>query len=162
MTIHPFMQASALSVEEEKARLESKYEKLIEQFEKETAQYDRLSRVAVIATFGGVIISILLPLLYLAATAQDPYRAFVSGPLLYLVIAGILASKIVPKLVIWYSNHKKHEVSRLKYKPVTGVCMCDLYQYRTHLHKMDKAETVGERMRHAKLAGYYKHRMGWE
>jgi hypothetical protein len=26
---------------------------------------------------------------------------------------------------------------------------------------MDKADTSGERMRHAKLASYYKHKMGW-
>jgi hypothetical protein len=54
----------------------------------------------------------------------------------------------------------KHEVSRTKYKPVTGVCMCDLYQFRTHLNRADKAEDTAERMRHAKLASYYKHKMG--
>lgn len=155
------MQTPALSVEKEKAQLEEKYEKLIDQFEEETSQYDRMSRVAAIATFGGVLFSILFPLLYLTATAEDPFRAFVSGPLLYVVIGGVLASKVAPKLVIMYANHKKHEVSRLKYRPVTGVCMCDLYQYRTHLRKMDKSETTGERMRHAKLAAYYKHQMGW-
>lgn len=155
------MQTPALSMEKEKVQLEEKYEKLIDQFEEETAQYDRVSRVAAIATFGGVLASILVPLLYLTATAEDPFRAFVSGPLLYVVIGGVLASKIAPKLVIMYANHKKHEVSRLKYRPVTGVCMCDLYQYRTHLRKMDDAETTGERMRHAKLAAYYKHQMGW-
>ncbi|MEM2139404.1 hypothetical protein [Nitrososphaera sp.] len=155
------MQTPALSSQEEKAQLEEKYEKLIDQFEQETAQYDRLSRIAAIATFGGVLASILVPLLYLAATAADPFRAFVSGPLLYIVIGGVLASKVAPKLVIMYANHKKHEVSRLKYRPVTGVCMCDLYQYRTHLRRMEKSDTPGERMRHAKLAAYYKHQMGW-
>jgi hypothetical protein len=155
------MQTPALSTQEEKAQLEEKYEKLIDQFEKETAQYDRLSRVAAVATFAGVLASILVPLLYLTATAHDPYRAFVSGPLLYIVIGGVLASKVAPKLLIMYANHKKHEVSRLKYRPVTGVCMCDLYQYRTHLRRMEKATNPGERMRHAKLATYYKHQMGW-
>lgn len=162
MIITTRMQTPALSMEQEKAQLEVKYEKLIDQFEKETAQYDRLSRVAAIATFGGVLASILVPLLYLTATAEDPFRAFVSGQLLYIVIGGVLASKIAPKLVIMYANHKKHEISKLKYRPVTGVCMCDLYQYRTHLRRMDKAETTGERMRHAKLASYYKHQMGWD
>lgn len=155
------MQTPALLTEKEKTQLEEKYEKLIDQFEEETAKYDRVSRVAAIATFGGVLASILVPLLYLTATEEDPFRAFVSGPLLYVVIGGVLASKVAPKLVIMYANHKKHEVSRLKYRPVTGVCMCDLYQYRTHLRKMDGAETTGERMRHAKLAAYYKHQMGW-
>ncbi len=155
------MQTPTLSTQEEKAQLEEKYEKLIDQFETETAQYDRLSRIAAVATFAGVLASILVPLLYLTTTAEDPYRAFVSGPLLYIVIGGVLASKVAPKFLIMYANHKKHEVSRLKYRPVTGVCMCDLYQYRTHLRRMDKAGTPGERMRHAKLAAYYKHQMGW-
>lgn len=155
------MQIPALSAQEEKAQLEEKYEKLIDQFEKETTRYDRLARVAAIATFGGVLASILVPLLYLAATTEDPFSVFVSGPLIYVVIGGVLASKIVPKFLIMYANHKKHKVSRLKYRPVTGVCMCDLYQYRSHLRRMDKAETSGERIRHAKLAAYYKHQMGW-
>lgn len=155
------MQTPALSPKEEKVQLEEKFEKLIDQFEQETAQYDRMSRVAAIATFGGVLASILIPLLYLAATAEDPFRAFVSGSLLYIVIGGVLASKVAPKLLIMYANHKRHEVSRLRYRPVTGVCMCDLYQYRTHLRRMDKADTPGKRMRHAKLAAYYKRQMGW-
>lgn len=155
--------SSTLSIEEEKGKLDPKYEKLIDQFEQEVAQYDTMARLAAIATFGGVIASILLPLLYLQFVANvNPYHAFASGPMLYFVIGGILASKAVPKLLIMYSNHKKHEISRLKYKPVTGVCMCDLYQFRTHLHKMDQAENSAERMRHAKLASYYKQKMGWQ
>jgi hypothetical protein len=152
---------AALSVEQEKAILDQKYQKLIEQFERETAQYDRLSRFSAVATFGGVIASILAPLLYFQSIGVNPYQAFASGPALYAAIGGIVASKLVPKFLIVYANHKKHEVSRLKYKPVTGVCMCDLYQFRTHLNRMDEAETAGERMRHAKLASYYKHKMGW-
>ena len=155
------MQTPALSTQEEKAHIEEKYEKLIDQFEQDTAQYDKVSKIAAIATFGGVLASILVPLVYLMAISEDPYAAFVSGPLLYLVIGGVLASKITPKLLIVYANHKKHEVSRLKYRPVTGVCMCDLYQYRTHLRKMEKADVPSERMRHAKLAAYYKRQMGW-
>lgn len=153
---------AALSVEQEKAILDQKYQKLIEQFEKETAQYDRLSRFSAVATFGGVIASILAPLLYFQSIGVNPYQAFASGPALYAVIGGIMASKLVPKFLIMYANHKKHEVSRLKYKPVTGVCMCDLYQFRTHLNRMDKAETTAQRMRHAKLANYYRHKMGWD
>lgn len=152
---------STLSIEGENAKLDEKYEKLIDQFEQETELYDRMSRISVIATFGGVLASILGPLLWLNATSANPYQAFVSGPALYFTIGGIVASKLVPKLAIVYANYKKHVVSRVRYKPVTGVCMCDLYQFRTHLRRMDKAETSGERMRHAKLASYYKHKMGW-
>jgi hypothetical protein len=148
----------ALSIKEN--RLDEKYEKLIDQFEEETAKYDRLSRISAIATFGGVLASILVPLLYLTATSASPFHTFASGPVLYFAIGGIIASKLVPKMMIVYANHKKHEVSRVKYKPVTGVCMCDLYQFRTHLRRMDGAEGTAERMRHAKLASYYKHKMG--
>jgi hypothetical protein len=38
--------------------------------------------------------------------------------------------------------------------------MCDLYQYRTHLRRMEMATTTVERIRHNKLANYYKHQMG--
>lgn len=152
---------AALSVEQEKAKLEEKYQKLIDQFELETARYDRISKISAVATFGGVIASILTPLLYFQSIGVNPYHAFASGTALYLTIGGVIASKLVPKLAIMYANHKKHEVSRVKYKPVTGVCMCDLYQYRTHLNRIDESDTPGERMRHAKLASYYKHKMGW-
>ncbi|MER3408189.1 MAG: hypothetical protein C4292_05480 [Nitrososphaera sp.] len=154
--------SAALSVGEEKARLDVKYEKLIDQFEEETAKYDRMSKISAIATFGGVLVSIMTPLLYFQAANVNPFHAFASGPALYLTVGGIAASKLVPKLAMVYANHKKREVLRVKYKPVTGVCMCDLYQFRTHLRKMDKAETTAERMRHAKLASYYKSKMGWK
>jgi len=61
-----------------------------------------------------------------------------------------------------YVDHKKHEISRLKYRPIAGVCMCDLSQLRSHMTKMEKARTTGERIRHTKLVNYYKHQIGWE
>lgn len=151
---------AAISIPEEKAKLEEKYEKLIDQFEQDTARYDRLARISAVATFAGVLASILVPIVYFQSIGVNPYQAFANGPALYLAIGGIVASKLVPKLLIMYSSHMKHEVSRTKYKPVTGVCMCDLYQFRTHLNRVDKAEDNAERMRHAKLASYYKHKMG--
>ena len=33
--------------------------------------------------------------------------------------------------------------------------MCDLSQLRSHISKMEKSRTIGERMRHAKLIDYY-------
>lgn len=151
---------ATISIPEEKAKLEEKYEKLIDQFEEDTARYDQLARVSAVATFAGVLASILVPIMYFQSIGVNPYQAFANGPALYLTIGGIVASKLVPKMLIMYSSHMKHEVSRTKYKPVTGVCMCDLYQYRTHLNRVDKAESTAERMRHAKLASYYKHKMG--
>jgi hypothetical protein len=39
-------------------------------------------------------------------------------------------------------DHKKHEISKHNDKPVTGVCMCDLYQYRTRLRTMEMVTTT--------------------
>jgi hypothetical protein len=153
--------SAAISIPEEKAKLEEKYEKLIDQFEQDTAQYDRLARISAVATFAGVLASILVPIGYFQSIGVNPYEAFTSGPALYLIIGSIVASKLVPKMLIMYSSHMKHEVSRIKYKPVTGVCMCDLYQFRTHLNRMAEAGAAAESMRHAKLASYYKYKMGW-
>lgn len=133
----------------EENKLDERLEKLIDQFEREVAPLDRWSRLSVVATSAGVVASVVLPLLLL-----EP------GIALYATIGGILASVGLTKLPILYVDRKKHEISRTKYKPVTGVCMCDLYQYRTHANKMENAKTAGERMRHAKLASYYKHQMG--
>lgn len=140
------MQLSSL---EQEIKLDEKLEKLIDQFEQEVEPYDRWSRISVIATSAGVVASIVLPMLLLQAPMS-----------LYVTIAGIAASIGVTKLPILYADHKKHEISREKYKPVTGVCMCDLYQYRTHMRKMEKSSDTGERIRHSKLASYYRHQMG--
>lgn len=141
------MQIATSSLEENK--LDEKLEMLIDQFEREVAPYDRWSRISMMATSAGVVSSIVLPLLLL-----EPATA------LYATIAGIAASIGLTKLPILYADRKKHQISREKYKPVTGVCMCDLYQYRTHLHKMQNASDNAERIRHSKLANYYKHQMG--
>jgi|SRR5688572_6732951 hypothetical protein len=141
------MQITSTSLEENK--LDKKLEMLIDQFEREVAPYDRWSRISMIATSAGVVASIVLPLLLL-----EPAVA------MYATIAGIAASIGLTKVPVLYADRKKHEISREKYKPVTGVCMCDLYQYRTHLNKMQSAGSNAERIRHSKLASYYKHQMG--
>ena len=133
----------------EDGKLDKRLEMLIDQFERDVAPYDRLSRIAAITTSAGVVTSIVLSMLILP-----------SAYTLYVGVGGILASIVLTKLPILYADHKKHEISTHKYKPVTGVCMCDLYQYRTHLRKMEMAATTGERIRHNKLANYYKHQMG--
>ncbi|MEP0825137.1 MAG: hypothetical protein HRF40_06600 [Nitrososphaera sp.] len=143
------MQVSTSVPHVEESKLDERLEMLIDQFERDVAPYDRWSRISMIATSAGVISSVVLPLLLL-----EPAVA------LYATVAGIAASIGLTKLPILYADHKKHEISREKYKPVTGVCMCDLYQYRTHLHKMQNASNPAERIRHSKLASYYKHQMG--
>ena len=130
-------------------KLDKRLEMLIDQFEREVAPYDRWARIAAITTSPGIVMSIVLSILLLP-----------SAYTVYTAVGGIIASIVLTKLPILYADHKKHEISRHKYKPVTGVCMCDLYQYRTHLHKMEMATTTVDRMRHHKLANYYKHQMG--
>jgi hypothetical protein len=130
-------------------KLDERLEMLIDQFEQEVAPYDRWSRIAAISSSASVVTSIVLSMLLLP-----------SAYTVYAAVAGILASIVLTKLPILYANHKKHEISTNKYKPITGVCMCDLYQYRTHLRRMEMATTTVERIRHNKLANYYKHQMG--
>lgn len=138
-----------ISPSNDEVKLDKRLEMLIDQFEREVAPYDKWSRVAAISSSAGVVTSIVLAMLFLP-----------SDYTVYAAIGGILATIILTKLPILYADHKKHEISTHKYKPVTGVCMCDLYQYRTHLRKMETATTSGERIRHNKLAKYYKHQMG--
>jgi hypothetical protein len=130
-------------------KLDTRLEMLIDQFEREVAPYDRWSRIAAISSSAAVVTSIVLSMLLLP-----------SDYTLYAAVGGILASIVLTKLPILYADHKKHELSTHKYKPVTGVCMCDLYQYRTHLRRMEMATTTADRIRHNKLANYYKHQMG--
>jgi hypothetical protein len=130
-------------------KLDNRLEMLIDQFEREVAPYDRWSRIAAISSSAAVVTSIVLSMLLLP-----------SDYTLYAAVGGILASIVLTKLPILYADHKKHEISTHKYKPVTGVCMCDLYQYRTHLRRMEMATTTADRIRHNKLANYYKHQMG--
>jgi hypothetical protein len=130
-------------------KLDERLEMLIDQFEREVAPYDRWSRIAAISSSAAVVTSIVLSMLLLPP-----------GYTVYAAIGGILASIVVTKLPILYADHKKHQISTHKYKPITGVCMCDLYQYRTHLRRMETATTSAERIRHNKLANYYRHQMG--
>jgi len=130
-------------------KLDNRLEMLIDQFEREVAPYDRWSRIAAISSSAAGVTSIVRSM-----------RLLPSDYTLYAAVGGILASIVLTKLPILYADHKKHEISTHKYKPVTGVCMCDLYQYRTHLRRMEMATTTADRIRHNKLANYYKHQMG--
>src|ERR687893_168057 len=112
-------------------KLDKRLEMLIDQFEREVAPYDRWSRIAAITTSAGVVTSIVLSMLLLP-----------SAYTLYAAVGGILASIVLTKLPILYADHKKHEISTHKYKPVTGVCMCDLYNIRIHLRGMELATTT--------------------
>lgn len=139
-------------------KLDEKLDRLLDEFEREVEPYDRWAGISMFATPVGVVISIFVPLmLHLSWPSLE-----ISGSVLYWIVGGIVATIGLTKLPILYVDHKKHEISRVKYRPMAGVCMCDLSQYRSHMRKRDKASNTGERIRHTKLLNYYKHQMGLE
>lgn len=144
-------------------KLNKRLEALLDQFESEIKSYDKWSSISMIATPVGIIISIFLPTIFIQYMSQGSlYVSISSGPIIYWIISGILATVAITKLPLFYIDYKKHEISRTKYKPIAGVCMCDLSQLRSHMIRMEKSKTTGERMRHARLINYYKHQIGWQ
>jgi len=139
-------------------KLDKRLDGLLDQFEREVEPYDRWAGISMFATPVGVVISIFMPLIM---QLSEPSLA-ISESIVYWIVGGILATIGLTKLPILYIDHKKHEISRVKYRPIAGVCMCDLSQLRSHMRKMDKASTTGGRIRHTKLVNYYKHQIGWE
>ena len=143
-------------------KLNKRLEALLDQFENEVKSYDKWSCISMLAAPVGIIISIFLPILFIQYMSHgNLYVSINSRPALYLVFIGIAATVVITKLAIFYVDYKKHEISRTKYRPIAGVCMCDLSQLRTHMIKIEKSKTAGERMRHVRLMNYYKHQMGW-
>jgi hypothetical protein len=149
-----------LSALQEETKLNDKLEKLLDQFEREVEPLDRFSGLSMFATPAGIVMSIFLPLAALQVAGVDPFANI--GSALYWIVGGIVATIGLTKLPLFYVDRKKHEISRTKYRPVAGVCMCDLSQLRGHMRKMEKSKVTGERMRHAKLVKYYKEQIGWE
>jgi hypothetical protein len=139
-------------------KLDKRLDGLLDQFEREIEPYDRWAGISMFATPVGVVISIFMPLML---QLSEPSIA-ISESVVYWIVGGILATIGLTKLPILYIDHKKHEISKVKYRPIAGVCMCDLSQLRSHMRKMDKASTTGGRIRHTKLVNYYKHQIGWE
>jgi hypothetical protein len=136
---------------------------LLNQFEREVEPYDRFSAFSMFATPIGIVLSIFLPLAYLQFVAGvNPFAWMVHTGIIYWIVGGMLATIGLTKLPIFYADHKKHEISKTKYKPVAGVCMCDLSQLRSHMKKMEEAQTTGERIMHARLVKYYRQQIGWE
>ena len=138
-------------------KLDERLEGLLNQFEREVEPYDRWAGISMFATPVGVVVSIFVPLLLHFSGSFA-----ISESILYWIVGGIVATIGLTKLPLLYVDHKKHEISRVKYRPIAGVCMCDLSQLRSHMRKMDKTSTTGERIRHTKLVNYYKHQIGWE
>ncbi len=142
-------------------KLNKKLEALLDQFESEVKPYDKWSGISMVATPVGIMISIFFPMLFIQYTSQGSlsYVSISSNPILYWIISGIVATVAITKLPLFYVDYKKHKISSTKYRPITGICMCDLSQLRSHMNRMEKAKTTGERIRHARLINYYKHQI---
>jgi hypothetical protein len=142
-------------------KLNKRLEALLDQFESEVKPYDKWLGISMVATPVGIIISIFFPILFIQYASQGSllYVSVSSGPILYWIISGIIVTVAITKLPLFYVDYKKHKISRTKYKPITGICMCDLSQLRSHMIRMEKSKTTGERIRHARLINYYKHQI---
>ncbi len=136
--------------------LTDKHIKLLERFERDVAIYDRIAEFSVIMSSIGILCSILIPLTtYSILIRGNPYDGITVFPYIYFVIAGIVVTVLLTRLAILYTDRKKHQISETEYRPVTGFCMCDFSMLRSHTKKLERAKTMGERLRHAKLVNYY-------
>lgn len=136
--------------------LTDKHIKLLDRFEKDVAIYDRLAEFSVVMSSIGIICSILIPLTtYSFLIRGNPYDGITVSPYIYFVITGIVVTVLLTRLVIIYADRKKHKISETEYRPVTGFCMCDFSMLRSHTKRLERAKTMGERLRHAKLVNYY-------
>ena len=142
-------------------KLNKTLEALLDQFESEVKPYDKWSGISMVSTPVGVIISIFFPMLFIQYASQGSlsYASISSSPIIYWNISGIVATVAITKLPLLYVDYKKHKISSTKYRPITGICMCDLSQLRTHMIRMEKSKTTGERIRHARMINYYKHQI---
>jgi len=144
-------------------KIDSRLETLLDRFEKEVEPYDRLLSILAILTPVGVILSILIPIPIISYSSHgNVFSVLVSEGILIWIVGAIFAITGITKVGMLLVDHRKHVISISKYKPLTGVCMCDLSQLRSHLRRMEKAKTVGERLRHMKLAYYYQEQIGWK
>jgi len=144
-------------------KIDSRLETFLDRFEKEVEPYDRLLSILVLLTPVGVILSILIPIPIISYSSNgNVFSVLVSEGILIWIVGAIFAVTVITKVGMLLVDHRKHVISRSKYKPLTGVCMCDLSQLRSHLRRIEKAKTVGERLRHIKLANYYQEQIGWK
>jgi hypothetical protein len=136
--------------------LNERHTNLLDMFERDVAPCDKISELSMVMTPVGIMSSILVPLLlYGLLVHGNPYTAITVFPYFYLVVGGILTTVLLTRSAIVYADHEKHKISRKIYRPITGFCMCDLSMLRSHTKKVERARTMGERIRYVKLVNYY-------
>ena len=136
---------------ESKKEMDARLISLLERFEYETEPYDRIASYALlIIPVGAVLIALLLML-------SGP---IVTGLKLYSAITSIMSLPFITYAISIYAERKKHEISEKRYKPVTGICMCDLSQLRYHMIRFKKSDNYTEKARHARMIEYYERKIG--
>ncbi|MEM2759296.1 MAG: hypothetical protein QXU32_01265 [Nitrososphaerales archaeon] len=142
-------------------KLDHDLEYLLDRFEAEVKPYDKLAALGLIVTPLAIVLIIVFGWLLAPSLPHDALRSFVATERVYWVIGGILAIVGATKLPILYAEHRKHQISNKKYKPLSGgKCMCDLSQLRYHMKRLDRSVHEGERIRHMRMINYYKQRLG--
>lgn len=134
-----------------KYRMEPRLEELLSRFEQEAEPYDRLAAYSLLLIpIGAVLVALMLLL---------------TGPItigwkVYTAMASIIALPFASYAISLYAERKKHNISETRYRPVTGICMCDLSQLRYHMIRFEKADNYAEKARHARMMDYYAERIG--
>ncbi len=131
--------------------MDPRLESLLEMFEYETEPYDKLAAYALLLIpIGAVMVALMLLL-------SGP---IVAGPKLYSAIVLVMCLPFITYAISLYSDKKKHEISNTRYKPITGICMCDLSQLRYHIIRFEKSDSYAEKARHARMIEYYENKIG--
>jgi hypothetical protein len=142
---------SLLSETRNSVRMDPRLEYLLERFEHEAEPYDKLAAYALLLIpVGAVMIALMLLL-------SGP---IVAGLKLYSAIAMVMGLPFIAYAISLYADKKKHEISNTRYKPITGICMCDLSQLRYHIIRFEKSDNYAEKARHARMIEYYKSKIG--
>jgi hypothetical protein len=142
-------------------QLDNRLECLLDRFENEVKPYDKMSVVGLIVTPIAIVSTIIFGWLLAPPLPHDEVlRSIIYSERIYWVIGAIIAIVASANLPILYADHKKHEISRIKYKPLTGGrCMCDLSQLRYHMRRLEKSNYEGERIKHARMVTLYKEKL---
>ncbi|MCS7140870.1 MAG: hypothetical protein NZ888_01625 [Candidatus Nitrosocaldus sp.] len=143
--------SSSSSSSRSRYRMDPRLEELLSRFEHDAEPYDRLAAYSLLLIpIGAVAVALMLLL---------------TGPVtigwkVYLAVASMIALPFVTYTISIYAERKKHEISESRYRPVTGMCMCDLSQLRYHMIRFEKADNYAEKARHARMMEYYAERIG--
>ena len=128
---------------------------MLNRFERDVAVYDKLSELTGNEFYKYIVFYLSSRSYYITFLSGNPFSGITVFPYLYCVIGGISMTMLITRLAIVYADRKKHQVSRTIYRPITGFCMCDLSILRSHARKLERAKSMGNRLRYVKLMNHY-------